>query len=552
MMKKERMTGLLLASAMILMSACGGQTTGGGGATTAAQQTAAQQTESTAAAGESAQTQAAQTETEPAGEPVTLTYWVPMSASAAQHIASYNENTAYQEAMKRLGIQIEFIHPAAGQETEEFNLLFLGDELPDIIAMAGSYVGGVFQGMRDGMYLDLTDLVPEYAPDYYKILTEDKEFYRETVDTEGHIVSFNAYKPVGDPPFNRFILNQDMLTELGCEIPQTVEDWENLFDKMLEKGITPYLLPSDGYAVQLMGMYDLYMNKGTRFYQDNGTIKFAPLEDRYLEYLTLLHDWYEKGYISKDFSSVTGTEAQTLFDTGKIGTYMDAIVASYNRGQAQGINVVAAPYPKLEAGQQLHWDDCNVWPRVTNAPETVVISKDCENVEAALKFLNYGYTQEGADLLNWGVEGINWDWQGDKRVYNDLMLNNPDFGTEEASYIYKAHFAPKIVYTDVECHANLLKSEGALNSRLQWSEEEYRGDSSLQIPPFQMEEDDQARVAELGTPLYTYVDEMTLKFITGVEDLSKFDEFRATIRSMGIEEILELEQKGYDNYLSIE
>lgn len=63
-----------------------------------------------------------------------------------------------------------------------------------------------------------------------------------------------------------------------------------------------------------------------------------------------------------------------------------------------------------------------------------------------MKLLNYGYTQEGADLYNWGVEGINWDWQGDKRVYNDTMLNNPKFGTEEASYIYKMLFAPKWAY----------------------------------------------------------------------------------------------------------
>ena len=107
-------------------------------------------------------------------------------------------------------------------------------------------------------------------------------------------------------------------------------------------------------------------------------------------------------------------------------------------------------------GQKLHWDDCDVWPRTKFNETTVAISKDCKNVEAAMKFLNYGYTEEGADLYNWGVEGVNWDWQGDKRVYNDTMLNNPKFGTEEASYIYKGSYGCEADLSDVECHANLF------------------------------------------------------------------------------------------------
>ena len=43
---------------------------------------------------------------------------------------------------------------------------------------------------------------------------------------------------------------------------------------------------------------------------------------------------------------------------------------------------------------------------------------------------------------------------------------------------------------------------------------------------------------------------MTLKFITGAEPLDHFEVFRDTIRSMGMEEVIALEQKGYDTYIS--
>lgn len=176
--------------------------------------------------------------------------------------------------------------------------------------------------MRDGVFQDITELAPEYAPDYYKILQNDEEFYRESTDNDGHLVSFNAYKPVGDPPYRRWVLNQALLDELDCEIPRTIDQFEEMFDKMQAKGITPYLLDRSGYEVQLMGMYDLYFNKDIHFYKWEDTVKFAPVEDKFLDYLTLLNNWYSKGYISKDFSSIQETEANTMFDTGQLGTQL--------------------------------------------------------------------------------------------------------------------------------------------------------------------------------------------------------------------------------------
>lgn len=57
------------------------------------------------------------------------------------------------------------------------------------------------------------------------------------------------------------------------------------------------------------------------FYVDNGKIKFGQMEPGFKSYLELMNKWYEKGYISKDFTSIEATEVNTLFDTGKIGTF---------------------------------------------------------------------------------------------------------------------------------------------------------------------------------------------------------------------------------------
>ena len=65
-----------------------------------------------------------------AGENLTLTYWTPINAGAANFIPSYDENPSYQLIQQNTGVDIQFIHPAAGTETEAFQLMLAGD-LPD-------------------------------------------------------------------------------------------------------------------------------------------------------------------------------------------------------------------------------------------------------------------------------------------------------------------------------------------------------------------------------------------------------------------------------------
>lgn len=479
---------------------------------------------------------------------VTLKYWTELNGSASKFIQSYAENTAYQEMEKRTGVKIDFIHPAIGQVQEQFNLLMASGDLPDILGSANKYKGGEFQGMYDGFFQDITDLLPQYAPDYLSYIQKDEEFFREVSNDDGRITGFYGYKPFGDPPFERVVLRQDVLAELDMEIPKTLDDYEKLFAAMLSKGITPFMLGKDGYNLQFSGMFGAPTTRGVFYKDESGKVVFNQVSPGFKEYLTLMNSWYQKGYISKDFTTVDTNQTNTLFDTKKIGTFIGPIVANFNRGATQGIEVTSAPYPRLKEGDQLHYENTNIWPLVGKDSQMAVVTKNCKNLEAAVRWLNYGYTPEGADLMNWGVEGVNYDVKDGKKVYNDTMLANSKFGTEEASYIYKMHFAPKAVEFDTICHANLLKSPDALASRFKWADDP-NIDSSYQLPPFQLSTDEQNKVTNLMTEINTYADEMVLKFITGAEPIASFDKYVETINSMGLPEVLQIRQAAYDRYM---
>ena len=477
---------------------------------------------------------------------VALRYWTPINATVARFIQSYAENTAYQEMERLTGIRIEWVHPATGMEQEQFNLLMASGDLPDIISSTNLYRGGEFQGMYDGLFMDLTDQLPGFAPYYWNLVQEDEEFFRLISDDDGRIPAFYAYKPYGDPPFTRVILRTDVLSDINQQIPRLISDYDTMFARMLANGIIPFMPPANGMARQFVGAYGVIPG----FYRDtNGRVQFGQVAPGFRQYLEMMQRWYAAGFISRDFTSLNVNQVNTLFDTRQIGMQLGPIVANFNRNRTLGFEVTSAPYPRLTPGQQLHHEDTNIWPLQGRGTQMASVSARSRNAEAAIRWLDYGYTPSGFVLMNWGVEGINFNVINGERVYNDLMFNNPRFGTEEASYIYKMHFAPKIAEFDVVAHANLLMSPESLASRFLWADDP-NVDSSLNLPPFQLNTTEQNLRTRVLTEIQTYSDEMILLFITGAEPLSRWDAYVQMINNMGLPALLASEQAAYERYLA--
>ena len=94
-------------------------------------------------------------------EKVTLTIWSPLEQWAPD--STYDKNVIYQRAAEELNLELEFIHPPVGQETDQFNLMIVEKDLPDIIFCGNWYPGGVQEGISHGIYRNVNDYLPKYA-----------------------------------------------------------------------------------------------------------------------------------------------------------------------------------------------------------------------------------------------------------------------------------------------------------------------------------------------------------------------------------------------------
>ena len=173
-------------------------------------------------------------------QPETLTYWVTLGSTGASVMSSFDDNLAMQELQKRTGVDLEFIHPAVGQETEQFNLLIASRELPDIIEHSwNEYAGGIQKAIDDGIIIKLNDILDEQAPYYAKMLEDYPELARQAKTDDGTICVFGAYSISDYNCQFGYMIRQDWLDEAGLEQPVTIQDWEDTMLALIDaRGLT--------------------------------------------------------------------------------------------------------------------------------------------------------------------------------------------------------------------------------------------------------------------------------------------------------------------------
>lgn len=477
-----------------------------------------------------------------------LTIWCEMHSAALQFASNYSENTAYQKIMENTGIEIKFIHPATGQVQEQFNTMIASGVYPDIIIGGDKYKGGIMQGVKDGVYLDLTSYLETYAPDYYEIVTANDDIRREMTSEDGSYYAMYATRGAdaeAAPPWFRPNVRLDWLEEFGMEVPATLDEVEAYFDTVREnKGedVMCVVFPKMGSWTDeiFYQPYDLYPG----FFVKDGKVTHGKYEARLKDYVTRMNSWYEKGYISKDFLSYDDSQAAGMFQTDKLAMYLDSVDVAYMRAKEAGIKAVSTPYFRLQRGDKLHTGPSNAY----NEGQPAVITTQCKNPEIALQFLNYAFTEEGSRIYNYGVEGETYTMVDGKPVFTEEMVNPEDMTSEAANYLKRIHFATKKTVSDTVLWDGCWPDE-QIAYREKWADDP-DVDGSYRLPNLQFTEEENSRLTAIMTDFDTYANEMVYNFIMGQEPLENFDQYIEGCKGMGIEEAISIYQAAYDRYMN--
>ena len=488
-----------------------------------------------------------------------FTYWTPFvgGSTAKQYISSYNEHTAYIERENRTGVHIDFEHPAGGEEREQFNLMIVSGIIPDMVSDVDAYyVGGSLTAIADGLFVDVTDMLEEYAPNLCHLMELNPALKNELFSDDGTFMGFpmitigsdqsgDSIMPGPLSPWGGPMIRADWLEQVGMEVPTTIGEWYEVLTA-IKKQINPEIVLSFSTESPkaLTGSFGVFIgayNIGPTFYQVDGEVKYGPVQEEYKAYLTEMAKWYAEGLIDPEFATRDGNSLNSLINNGQTAaTWRQAVSFIDKQAGNYGLSWVAAQYPDLEKGVEHKWRFSNNIAR----GHITLISSTCEDVAGAIQWIDYGYSQEGARLMTMGIDGVDYDGYnelGQPNYAEKYMLNN---GSERSYYSGVTYF------TD----GTFLRYPNEMMSITYFDEKNYAipqlwmGDHSYVMPAVTLTTDESTEVGEIMTDVYTYVNEMTSKFIMGVEPLENFDKFVSELNNMGLENATAIYQAALDRY----
>lgn len=487
--------------------------------------------------------------------PVKISFY----ASPANNVIDIKTNWFTQYVEKEFNININWlITPASDREAKQPLLMSSGD-YPEVFWNGNFTPSDILKYSQQGILLPLNDLIKSYAPNVQKAIQTVPGLKEITTAPDGNIYGLPTYNWC----FHCFWaaklwINTKLLDENGLKMPTTTDEFEHVLQVFKDKGLIPLTGSTNGWhadpTVFLMNSF-AYNNDTDYLNVENGKVSYSPVKPEWRQGLEYMHRLYSKGLIDQQVFSQKEDVVVRNMSQNKIG------VAAHG-----GSNIII---PNGDANPEFKY-----WLSVPplkgpngiqnvaffgNAPSSlsfVITNKATKEQQIALmKLLNYIWTPEGTQTLDFGQEGKFWNKAkpGQLGLDGKQALFETDFtkfysgnarqneGWDQMGPIYQsmewrnggvaiAPFGPGGAQT-------LLHLETMRNYAGHQPKEVYPG--AVWIPA-----DQNQQYAVYKTNINKYVKQWTAEFIVGTKSLDKdWDAYVKGLDQLGLPKYMEMAQK---------
>lgn len=474
----------------------------------------------------------------------TLTYWCELPSSIATDVTNFGETAFAKDLQEKTGIKIEYIHPAAGTAKESLQLLMASGKMPDMIQTGWLSLGP--QSYIDNKQIYSLNSIMEsgYTPNFMKFLNENEDIKKMVKTDAGQFYAFPFVR--NDDvllSYSGYVFRKDWLEADGLEVPETIEEWDEVLASFKKRCDTPMAIT--GYSFKFFASgFDAYYGE----YIKDEEVVYGPTEKNFKAYLEKMHEWYEKGYIDKNYAIADAANINANILNDKSGVTFTSggggMGAFFAAKKGTEFDLAAAPYPTTKKGEPAKFGAKELKYGVS----AVAITTSCKNPALAARFLDYGYSEEGRMTYNFGKEGSSYNMVNGYPTYVDEIKANAEGKSMSQMLAHNCLAGASGPFVQdkryLEQYYGTPQQQDAV---AKWASCEMQKYSVPQIILTADEKDDYTAImGEIGT----YVDEMVNKFISGKESLDKFDEFVAEIKNLGIDDALAIKQAAYERYLS--
>lgn len=473
---------------------------------------------------------------------------------------SWDELPFLQGLEERWGVDIIWESaPVGSDEKAAYNLMLQDENLPQIIWGQKASTDEVDGLITDGVAMDISGMLEEYAPDYWAWLHNPDDPFRvkdlalATTINYGLTHFIGAREDATNGTWAGLAIRKDWLDALGLEVPETLEEVDYVARKFHEvygavvTGPKTYFancrFMADGTGAMATWQYATYL--------DGDQVKLGNMGQDYYEYLQFMNSWYEDGILDQNFSGGSPDSLVQMVNEGKTGlvaTSVDLIpehnaYARENGTGAEWIPIANIVEHKGDMAKAAH-ASYSAW--VGKAGSFITTNCTEEQLKVALAILNWGYTEEGMTYWNYGTEGVSFEYdENGHPQFTDLIMNH-ELGDSEARRIYTG--AVTIVPASVQIWTKRYdpRSAEVVNATLTFCSN--NDAAAYRVPSLTYGDDVKKERTDLYNAIKSYVDEMALKFVTGEVSLDQYDEYEAQLKKLGVDRLFEIMTDAYQEW----
>lgn len=483
-----------------------------------------------------------------------IKYWVALSGHVSAHSQSMNDIPLAKDLIEKTGINVQFVHPAIGQEKEQFNLMLASKDIPDIIENNWfNYTGGPENAIKKGTIVDLNAVLEAGVSPNLKAIFEANPEYAKACQTETgktYIYPFIIEDGMLQT-FRGAMVREDWLEKYNLKAPETIAEWEEMLRVFKANGVkAPLTLRLDNTSLEdvspIIGAFGL----AGGFFVEDGTVKFGPYEPEYKDFITLMTKWYSEGLLDSNFTDTDNKRLTSVVANGEAGAAFGSAGGDFGKWipatQAQDSNArfVAVKYPVMNKGETPMFGQKNL--PITG--HGAAISAKSKNIEIAARFLDYGYSEDGHMTYNFGKEGESYTMQGDVPTYTDIITDSEKngglgIGPAMGKYIracYNGPFAQDVNYLN-----QFYTMPEQLDAVKLWAQTDTL---KYKMPLSPLTQEENKEYTKIMQDIDTYRQEVMYKTIAGKSSLEEFDGYFEEMKKRGIERAIEIRQAAYDRY----
>lgn len=459
----------------------------------------------------------------------------------------------FKKAAEKTNVSLKgVIAQSDSDEEQSYNLMVGSGELADIVGY--KYMADLEKLGRDGGLMPLEDLIKEHAPHIQKVLDEDSRFKQVATALDGHIYQIPKNQELVSAEY--WFIRQDWLEKLGLEMPTTVDELHDVLYAFRnedpngngEKDEVPLF---DRAAWKMPDEYLYLWDTSLEFYPRDGKMTYEPMTENFKVGMKNIIKWYEEGIIDPEIFT-RGKKSRDVLFGGNLGgcTHDWVSTANYNtslKEEVPGFEVKAFAPPADQNGV--------IKERTSRFPGVGWgISSQCEDPVAVIKYMDYFFTEEGRDLINWGIEGETYerDDKGEKHFKEEVLNSEmtPLGYLRTLGCQYRIGMCQDGDYEYAFMQDAALEAAEMYNTHPEWYENDMPpyadGVLELKYTP-----EDEVQYEKIMNNIKPFVQEKFQSWVLGTSDFdADYDEFIKELKDRGIEEAIDINQRAYDTFLA--